>query len=489
MICRLIAIVLGWCLVSFQARAAYEVVEFETGAAVQQSALIDSQSLYVFSSNDDDTRHYQAFSLASGESTTDVTALPDSLIFVDELMTSDGTEIALIHRDRVSLLGNDETLLGFTSLYNAPVFQRLPRFNVFRDLNGDGLDDFLIPTFEGYQVSVQAVDGTFSQVVSLEATPLMDMSYNSHPWYQAKSIFLADMTGDGLRDIAFWQNNQFRLYPQQNDGSFSVLGVKVPGGPSLDYDSVDGMSLRFSNEDQSNKTVKVIHSLGDYDGDGVTDLMAMEVKSEGVLNKTTTFALHLGSMVKTAAKNSDYVAFSEQPASGVRSNGIQYEMFARDLEGDGDLDLMISSVELGVGKIIGALLTSSIKIDLGFYPMTDGLYPDKPATTRNITASFSLSSGEYWLPTVQLLDHDLDGRLDLMIQDSEVEMSVYPGESSDRLFATRGEVIRVAVPKDPDLIRQVDINQDGVKDLLMQVPPAIGETSGHRVVVLQSRQN
>ena len=134
MICRLIAIVLGWCLVSFQARAAYEVVEFETGAAVQQSALIDPQSLYVFSSNDDDTRHYQAFSLASGESTTDVTALPDSLIFVDELMTSDGTEIALIHRDRVSLLGNDETLLGFTSLYNAPVFQRLPRFNVFRDL-------------------------------------------------------------------------------------------------------------------------------------------------------------------------------------------------------------------------------------------------------------------------------------------------------------------------------------------------------------------
>ena len=102
-------------------------------------------------------------------------------------MTSDGTEIALIHRDRVSVLGNDETLLGFTSLYNAPVLQRLPRFNVFRDLNGDGLDDFLIPTFEGYQVSVQA-DGTFSQVVS-EATPLMDMSYNSHPCIRPRVFF------------------------------------------------------------------------------------------------------------------------------------------------------------------------------------------------------------------------------------------------------------------------------------------------------------
>ena len=50
----------------FSGMGSYEVVEFETGAAVQQSALIDSQSLYVFSSNDDDTR-YQAFSLASGE--------------------------------------------------------------------------------------------------------------------------------------------------------------------------------------------------------------------------------------------------------------------------------------------------------------------------------------------------------------------------------------------------------------------------------------
>ena len=142
MICRLIAIVLGWCLVSFQAWAAYEVVEFETGAAVQQSALIDSQSLYVFSSNDDDTRHYQAFSLASGESTTDVTALPDSLIFVDELMTSDGTEIALIHRDRVSVLGNDETLLGFTSLYNAPVLHGCRDSTCFEILTATPMTSF-----------------------------------------------------------------------------------------------------------------------------------------------------------------------------------------------------------------------------------------------------------------------------------------------------------------------------------------------------------
>ncbi len=465
-----------WVLLAPNAFANFEVMNFKTGSALKQTALLTDDQLVVFNSHLDESRTFQRFNLESTEALGEAAKLPDSVILVDEMTTAEGVEVVLVHRGRVTRLGDDATLLAFESIYNVPVFQVVPRLDVFSDLNGDGLDDFLIPTFDGYSVAVQFQNGKFTQPITLRSAPLMDMSYNSHPWYQAKNLFKSDFTGDGRVDLAFWQPGEFQVYSQLEDGSFSQAPVSLPSDVVLDYDSVDGMSLRFSNEDQSNKTVKVIHSLADYTGDGTVDLMAMEVKSEGVFNKTTTFALHGGEI------KSGFVQFSQDPMTEVQSNGIQYEMFARDLDADGDLDLMVSSVQLGVAKIIGALLTSSLKIDLGFYPMEQGEYSAKPATTRNITASFSLTSGEYWLPAVQIIDQNTDGLLDLLIQDSDIAMSVFLGEASDRLFSNRGETIRTAVPKDPDLIRPV-----GASGLLMQIPPPLGETSGHRVVWLKSR--
>lgn len=472
-------------LLSTSVFAQYDIVEFSSGQAVRQTALIAEGTLYVFSAVEDGSRQLQTFPVNEPDAASRTEHLAEDLIFVDEIETSSGKQIALVYRDEARLLSDSSSLLKFDSIYNAPVFQSLPHLNVFRDINGDGLDDFLIPSFDGYQASVQLEDGGFSQATTLEGTPLMDMSYNSHPWYQAKTLFVADLTGDGQTDLAFWEASRFVVYPQLADGSFASQPTFVPTSLGLDYDSVDGMSLRFSNQDQSNNSVKVIHSLADYDNDQIPDLMAMSVKSEGVLNKTTTFSLHPGQM--RIDDDQAALVFSHEPVSAVQSNGIQYDMLARDLDSDGDLDLMISSVELGVGKIIGALLTSSIKIDLGFYPMIAGSYPAKAATTRNMTASFSLSSGEYWLPTVQLLDHNGDGKVDLMIQDSDVALSLYEANHSDNLFSNKKQTIRVPVPKDPDLIRRMDVNRDGRSDLLMLVPPALGETEGHRIVLLQSQ--
>lgn len=472
-------------LAASQTSARYELNTFETGTALKQNALVSDGALVVFSIEASGERHYQQFPLATGSDATasEIQPLSDSVIFVDEIETTNGRKVALGHRDEVRLLGSDQVLVRFKSIYNAPVYESIPWMNVFKDLNGDGLDDFLIPSFEGYQVAVQRADGSFTGAVSLAAAPMMDMSYNSHPWYQAKGLFHGDMTGDGRADLIFWQDGQFGVYRQLNDGQFSAQAVWLPSVVPLDFDSVDGMSLRFSNQDQSNQTVTVIHSLADYDGDGILDLMTMQVKSEGVLNKKTTFSLHQGELVSDGKQR--YVQFQSSPAARIESSGIQYDMLARDLDGDGDLDLMTSSIELGVGKIVAALLTSAIKIDLSFYKMEDGTYPESPQTRRTMRATFSLSSGDYWLPAVQLLDENRDGHLELFIQESDEEFSTYAGEP-DGLFADRGKTLTSPLPKDPDLIRQLDINGDAAPDLLMLVPPPLGETEGHQVVLLIS---
>lgn len=470
-------------LCSMGANAKFESIVLETGTGLSQTLLAANQRLYIFNVDEDGHRSYRIGEAADGYVPGKKSVpIAEGAIFVDTLNTPAGPTVVLIFPGEVRRLDNGAQLLSFNSIYNAPVVDSLPRYHAFRDINEDGLDDFLIPSFQGYFLSVQRADGTFASPVMLVATPLMDMSYNNHPWYQAKSLFLADMNLDGRKDLVLWDQDHFIVYPQLASGDVSGSPFSITSMVPLDFDSVDGMSVRLSNQDQSNQTITVVHSIDDYDGNGVPDLMTMRVKSEGVFRKTTTFSLHPG--IATDLKQ---VTFAAEPSSRIESSGIQYEMQVQDLDGDQDLDLVVSSVELGVGKIIAALLTSSIKIELGFYTMDQGLYPEKPVTTRDITATFSLSSGEFWLPAVLLQDANGDGRDDLLVQESNSQINVFNGEAKRGLFSRDAEEIEVPMPKEPDLIEMTEINDDGLQDLLIRIPPPFENAKGqHRAVLLIS---
>jgi hypothetical protein len=470
-------------LCALWARADYRSIVLETGVATSQSVLVVADKLYVFSV-DESGRHYRTGTADANYSLeSKVYAIKDQVIFFDVMQTANGPTGVLISSGEARTLDTDQRIVSFDSIYQAPVVDALPHFDSFRDLNGDGLDDFLMPSFSGYEVAVQKPDGSFTLPVSLAAPPLMDMSYNNHPWYQAKNLFLADMDLDGRQDVVFWDDDQFVVYPQLDSGGFDRQSFLIPSQISLDYDGLDGMSVRMSNEDQSNKTVTVVYGIQDYNGDDLPDLMIMRVNSSGVFRKKTTFSLHPG-----LAGKDRHVVFAMQPASSIESKGIQYDMEARDLDGDSDLDLIVSSVELGVGKIIAALLTSSVKIELGIFSMKEGGYSQKPDTTREITATFSLSSGEFWQPAVLIHDATGDGRADLLLQDGN-KLELYAGEATADLFGSRLEPILSPMPRDPDLIESVDINSDGVIDLLMRIPPRLDEPDGqHQVVLLISGQ-
>lgn len=457
----------------------------DTGPGLTQTLLAVDQRLYVFTVDEAGQRSFQIGQSESGYVLASKRhLLRDHAIFVDSLKTSTGSLPVVIYQGEVRSLDTNRLIVEFESIYNLPVVDVLPRYRVFRDINDDGLDDFIIPSFSGYHVAIQQKGGGFSAPISLDAAPIMEMSYNNHPWYQAKNLFIADMNFDDRNDLILWDEDHFIVYPQLNTGEFSAEAFTIPSSVLLDYDSVDGMSVRMSNEDQSDKTVTVVHGIDDYDGDGVPDLMTMQVKSEGVFRKTTTFSLHPGE-----ATEQQHVAFSSQSTSSIESNGIQYEMEARDLDGDQDLDLIVSSVELGVGKIIAALLTSSIKIELGFYVMEDGLYPDKPDTTREITATFSLSTGEFSLPVALIHDATGDGRDDLFLQESDTELNLFVGEPGSGMFAKRAELIKIPMPNDRDLIELEQINRDGLVDFVIRIPPPLGDPAGlHRAVLLISSE-
>ncbi len=462
----------------------YESVRLPNTEAESQSVVTAGSDAYVFTLTEDGKRGYQRFRAATGYQVADISKpLADDIVFVDTARIADDRRVVLISRHHAQLLDDqgepEKPFLEFASMYTVPVHNRIPEFDLFRDVNGDGLDDFVVAGFDGYQIAIQGADGSFGRLLEVNAAPLMDMSFRDHPWYQARNLLLADMNLDGREDIVFWIDNNFVIYPQQSDGQFSATAIMQPCLVELDFDGVDALSVRLRDEDQSNVEVTVLHGLEDFNDDQIPDLLTMTVKSSGVFNKQTTFALHYG-----RKNNQGFAVFERQPDTSIQSKGIQYEMEIRDLDRDGQQDMMVSSIELGVGKIIAALLTNAIKIELGFYRMENGQYPEKPNTNHHISATFSLSSGEFWEPAVLLLDANNDGLEDLLVQQGDEQLDIFVGIATDKLFSDKAVSIATSLPKDPRLISTALINSDEIPDIVVRVPPALGSDSKQYQILL-----
>jgi len=286
---------LAGVLAQYPLLAERKPIILDTGPGLHQTLLAVGQSLYVFTVDEQGQRSFQVGQRDNGyELAAKRHPLSARAIFVDSIKTPAGSLPVVISQGEARELDTNRLIVEFDSIYNVPVVDAVPRYRAFRDINGDGLDDFLIPSFSGYQVAVQQKDGVFTPLISLDAAPIMEISYNNHPWYQAKNLFIADMNFDHRSDLILWDKDHFIVYPQLSSGEFSPEPFTIPSSVPLDFDSVDGMSVRMSNEDQSDKTVTVVHGIDDYDGDGIPDLMTMKVKSEGVFRKKTTFSLHPG---------------------------------------------------------------------------------------------------------------------------------------------------------------------------------------------------
>jgi hypothetical protein len=391
--------------------------------------------------------------------------LPTDVIFADTGSRQGRDVLVLFSATQVfqfdPVTGQSQTLAEFTSIYNNIVDKALPHFDMMRDLNDDGLDDLIVPSFKGFSVFIQQPSGEFTAAVSMAAPSVMEMSYNEHPWYKARKTYHADVNADGRDDLVFWVDDEFRAYLQQDDG-FSAEPVLFTPAVTFEAEGYEGVSMRMGGEDQSNVLKKALFQFKDLDGDSRPELVTLAVKSEGVFNKQTTYEFYRGQPLKQGVPQ-----FSSTPDSRIESKGVQFDMQEKDLNNDGQLDIIVSSVELGLTKLVRALLTGAIRIDLGFYQMKDGVYPELPNIVRTIKATFSFSSGDVFVPTVLMADVTGDGLADLLLQEGDDELHIYLGEATDQLFADDPVEISVAMPRDPDLVQVADLNHDGKQDLIL----------------------
>jgi len=394
----------------------------------------------------------------------------DDVIFMDVgKVSADSREsVVFFRRDsayRIDLeTGNKNQLIEFQSLYQRPVLSELPSLDFVYDINGDELDDIVIPDFDGYRVFLQKVPGQFEPGVLIAAPAIMEVGWQDYPWYRRANLYRADINLDGSIDLLYWDEDQLQIYFQNSNKKFNIEAV--PYTPSVEFhnEGLAGITFRMGNgNDQSDIEEKSLFKMTDLDNDDLVDLVTLTVNSKGVFNKTSTYEIYMGTRDEEGR-----LAYAQKPDSLIHSDGVQFQMKEVDFRNDGHTDLVVSAIEIGLGKILAALITGSISQDLEFYEMGDSGYSKKPRVVREVTTTFDLGSGDVFYPTILIIDVNGDQIVDLIVQDGSEAVKIYEGIDSPKLFARSYLTLDVDMPDNPDYVTVGDLNRDGKKDIMIR---------------------
>ena len=438
------------------------------------------------------------------------TTLRPEVLFVD--MATIGGRDRLITYEHGSLnwfdpeLAVEHTLIEITTNYNATNASEIPHIDITRDLNGDGLDDIIVPDIDGFWIATQLNNGSFSEPVKLgppepfldkfamdESRSYREVGINALTifWYLSR-VHQMDYDRDGRNDLVFWNVDHFDVYRQDVHGMFSTVPETFTINVPFDTDGAYSIAFGFSGENMfalisgfREKTKrKVLYTFRDMNGDGVADMVVLALEGRSLGKQRSLYEIHFGTPIPNGTVFAQDARVTIQPrgtAGGLLPWGYSSQ-WLQDFDGDGDIDILFRDVKTAISGMARAMVGNSIAIDIELYHMEDGAYPKKPATTRKIRPKFDLfEKKRVFFPAVLLGDVNGDGRPDLLIGKNWKEMHVFLGVPGPKLLARKPQKVAVTMPSDERNIRLVDLNKDNKRDILIYHRSS---TEPHRVTML-----
>ena len=510
----------------------FEQYEVVIGSAERQTVLTGFllggavADLAVVNINENDDRRLRIY--AFGDSTwvpvLDATLRPQ-VSFVDVANISGRDRLIAYEPGRLNWFdpesATERALVAVTSNFNPPRSGEVPHVDVTRDVNGDERDDLVVPDVDGFWVFVQMSDGAFADPVKIGSSTDMSRIYGADgyrydPWSQSR-VHEVDYNRDGLIDLVSWNADHFEVHHQDERGLFT---------PKAETFTTD---VAFASDNSSliatgDMTGRVLHSLSDMNGDGVADLVVFLLEGRSISSKRSTFDVHFGTPTADGG-----IVFAPEVGATFQSDGsIQLGMDRHDFDRDGQVDLMLTTIDLdflkgSLWKSIKGFMGDDIWLDLEFYHMEEGHYPETPDAIRRIAldgvpshrepGSVSLDivlrgatherrkTQKSWPrafnSTLLIGDVTGDGLSDLLIGHHPRLLGVFVGVPGSDLFSRRPQDVAIAVPNDEEYTWLVDLNKDGKQDVLMHHPFTLRDAHGarrlppgtepHRVTMLIAR--
>jgi hypothetical protein len=279
-----------------------------------------------------------------------------------------------------------------------------------------------------------------------------------------------------------------------------------------------------------------LHRLRIYTFDGRTwvprldttlgpDMLFVDVVKIGGRDRLITYEVHYGK----PRPNGGTTFTSEVGVTFQSDHRIQLEMDRQDFDGDGQVDLMLTTIEVrflgsSLWKSLKGLMGDDVWLELEFYCNEGGRFSDKPNAIRRIALDGAPSHREpgsvsldivlrgathekrktqkRWLRAFNMLlrvgDVTGDGRSDLFIgKNTPNGLDAFVGVPGPDLFTRQAQDVPVVVPNDEEYAWLVDLNRDGKQDILMHHPFTLRDVHGarirppgtepHRVTVLIAR--
>lgn len=494
----------------------FKMVEVSTPEAEHQTILpgffsgSDTAEFIVLSTFGNGRRQLDMFAFDGGAWVPKLTAdFSADALFVDIVSSGEQDRLISFERGGMSwidpLSGEARRMQEFSFRYDAAGNQRgsatrpggeIPHVDVSRDLNKDGRDDLIIPDFDGFWVATQRPDGSFTAPLKLgPAEPFLDLPVLDHERsYRALGITAGtipvyltrahemDHDQDGRSDLVFWNTDHFDVYHQNESGTFSPDPVEFRTDVPFDSDGIYTRVADFGSEGvlsmliglNENSSRTVLHSLRDLNADGVIDLVTLTLTGRTMLRQRSLYQVHFGK------ESADGIAFAAEAnavisptgrAGALQPWGYSSQVF-QDVDADGQLDVMFRDVRVGFGGMTRAMVGNSVPIDLEFYRLKNGAYPNRAAARHKIRRFSPLAGvGNVFLPCVMLGDVDGDGHSDLLVGQNPNELRVFLGTEGAGMFSRRASKISVALPSDERKSSLMDINHDGKQDVIITAGP------------------
>ncbi len=432
--------------------------------------------------------------------------------------------------------------------FRAPHEGEVPHVDVTRDANGDGRIDLVVPGDSGFQVYVQLEGGTFADPIEVGPPPNFDPilgadGYRFDPWSVSR-IHGFDGNGDGRVDLVSWNGNHFEVHVQDEQGLFDPDPLTFTTDVRFDTDDVTSLA-------DEEMTCRALHSFGDLNGDGIADMVVYVLKGARIKDKQSAYDVYYGAFGVDGADGSDgaletggdgsdargpdtrgpgsLIQFASSPDVSIQTeNQVQLAMERRDLDGDGEGDLVVTSIENkylegSLFKRIKGFMGDDVWLNLDFYHVQGSRIPVRATATRRIQLDGAPSPREPgWVPLAVVLqggkharrrdreqyarsfnknlfigDVTGNGRADLLIEWTHRELHVYEGALGPGLFADEPQKVSIELPNDEEFAWMTDLNRDGRQDIVMHhpftkrdahgAPMELPGTESQRVILLIAR--
>lgn len=390
-------------------------------------------------------------------------AIPTTAQFFDQAMLAgqSGGQLVSLTTEGVAHYQPAEKrwrkLLSSSSLYRVVDTKRLRRLEFSHDLNNDQLSDFLLPDFNGYQLWLQQVDGSFRH---FELTIDSQMqAFDEDPTYIARKPWLVDLNVDGRTDIAFAKDDTLQVFLQQTDGSFPTSPTTLALGVGL---TPDNQAQLRGGDGRSFKGLIInrLQRLMDVNGDSIVDLVVQQQQYIDAMEQNYSYHIHHGQ--KSAAA----ISFQPKPNHTISTSGVQFDVNFVDLDNDNRVDFYTPAAHIGVRSIIRALVAGTANVELQFYKQqADGSFGDKPVYKQDVTVEISIGSGQVNMPLATVLKNAA-GVASLVVGDGENTLRTFAPVAA-KLFSEKSNKQQQAMPKRGMDALVVDLNGDGKEDLVL----------------------